>query len=271
VVVQRLAACIFCGVLGRKLTNEHLLPKAVADAFQGLKNSKFYRHPNPSGEVESWEAPSFEAKVRVVCEDCNNTWMSGIEAAAAPALADLVRPGKPLHLDAYQQRDIAAWGFLKGILYQHTGNQIVVPDAHVKEFFRRHQPPMKSAIWMVAYDRPFALTTFRATGGSFDAPEIGDIYVLTWSVGTLAFHIFGHTSPNTYGHDFGDLGQWLTRVWPSGRFVSWPPAVHFDDLGIERLHYSLRANVTPEVRALRERGIAAFIRSSVAGSRGVKP
>lgn len=260
-------ACIFCGATDRKLTNEHLLPKAVRDAFPELKTSKFYRQPSGAPQVESWEAPSFEQRVRVVCEQCNNTWMSGIEKDAAPLLFDLVRPGKSIVLDAFQQRRLAAWGYLKAVLLQFTGRGIVVPDAHRGELFRLYRPPMKSLVWLAAYNRAFALTTCRASGGNFNPPGTGDFYVLTWSVGTLAFHIFGHTAPATYGLDLGDFKPWLNPLWPAGGLVTWPPEHYFDDAGIGHLHESLRADVTDDVRAVRERGIAAFIRSSIAGKR----
>jgi hypothetical protein len=170
-------------------------------------------------------------------------------------------------LDAYQRRRVAAWAFLKGIILQYTGKVTVVPEAHVREFVHRRQPPMKSAMWMAEYGQPFALTTFRASGGGFRPPDRGDVYVLTWSVGTLSFHIFGQTSPNTYGHSFGDAERWLTPIWPAGGLVRRPPDGHFDDAGIGRLHESLQANITDEVRAQRDRGIAEYIKSSLAERR----
>jgi hypothetical protein len=109
------ARCIFCGARNSKLTNEHVLPKAVRDAFPGLKTSKFYRQPSGSPQVESWEGPSFEQKVRVVCGECNHTWMSAIEKEAAPFLLDMVRPGKGITLDAHQQSRLAAWAYLKAV------------------------------------------------------------------------------------------------------------------------------------------------------------
>jgi hypothetical protein len=120
---------------------------------------------------------------------------------------------------------------------------------------------MKSSIWFAGYSRPFALTTCRASGGNFNPPGTGDLYVLTWSVGTLAFHIFGHTAPGTYALDLGATQPWLTPIWPASGLVTWPPERYFDNAGIGRLHESLQTDVTDEVRAVRERGIAEHIRS----------
>ncbi len=53
-------------------------------------------------------------------------------------------------------------------------------------------------------------------------------------------------------------------IW---RLARRPPDWHFDDAGIEQLHNSLAVNLTDEVRALRDRGIAEYIKSSVAGKR----
>jgi len=188
--------------------------------------------------------------------------MSAIELAAKKLASKMVRPDQPIVVDSYAQAELATWAFLRGVILQYTGaEQFFVPDVDLKEFFRRRRPPMQSRIWMAAYSRPFALTTYRASGGGWNPPETGEFYVLTLSVGVLAFHIFGHTSPTPYDHDFRGSHPGLVKIWPAAGLVTWPPPVGFDDSGIEQLHTSLPANWSEEARAIREQAIADRIRN----------
>jgi hypothetical protein len=188
--------------------------------------------------------------------------MSSIELAAKKVAGEMARPGRSITLDAYAQAQLATWAFLRGVILQYTGaEQLFVPDVHVKELFQRRRPPMQSRIWMVAYNRPFALTTYRASGGEWNPPATGEIYILTLSVGVLAFHIFGHTSQMSYDHDFSEPHPGLMRIWPASGPVSWPSPVGFDDARIEQLHTSMPANWSEEAQAIREQAIADRIRN----------
>jgi len=253
-------ACIFCGVKGRKLTKEHAWPDWLADVFREFKSSTFYRDPAPTGDLQSWITKSFAATVRVVCVECNSTWMSEIENAAKPLLIPMVRPGPAITLDSYQKRSIANWAFLRAVVLQYTGGQVVVPQSHVTEFVKNRRPPLKSTIRVAAYNNPYALTSYRAGGGTFNRDSSGEFYFITETVGALAINLFGHTLPQTIDIDFGPLKPTLTWVWPAGGLASWPPKIGLDDPGVDALHNSFPAKWTDEARRVRDRGLSAEIR-----------
>lgn len=251
------AGCIFCGATNRELTKEHAWSDWLVDVFREFKASTYYRD---TGSMESWVTKSFTATVRVVCEQCNNTWMSEIDNAAKPLLIPMVRPGAPLGLNSYQQRDVARWAFLRAIILQYTGNQRVVPQSHVTEFFTKRRPPMQTVIRIAAYSQPYTLTSYRAGGGGWDDYRSGEFYIITETVGTLAFHIFGHTRSDQIDINFGPLEPALMKIWPAGGLIAWPPKIGLDDQGVDALHNSFPANWTPAAQVVRDRGLTDAIR-----------
>ncbi|HEX8155861.1 MAG TPA: hypothetical protein VF526_00635, partial [Solirubrobacteraceae bacterium] len=79
--------CIFCGSVG-KLSKEHVVPRWVGSAFPSSEREILHRFAWVSGEPEShspisgvdFDAPPFTWQARVVCAECNNGWMSSLEA-----------------------------------------------------------------------------------------------------------------------------------------------------------------------------------------------
>ena len=66
-------------------------------------------------------------KLRVVCEDCNNTWMSGIEAKVKPLFLNLINT-QAVNLDAASQELLARWISMKVITGEHAERK---QDIHV--------------------------------------------------------------------------------------------------------------------------------------------
>jgi hypothetical protein len=81
--------CIFCGAAG--MSREHIwgnwLKKYVAATMP--KHSSSVHVVNPPGESDFFKVwtrsgDPLRSNVRVVCVNCNNTWLSGIQDAAKP-------------------------------------------------------------------------------------------------------------------------------------------------------------------------------------------
>jgi hypothetical protein len=114
-------ACLFCGATDRKITKEHIWPQWLADVLRGLPRL---------GRVERWSStaggqasrqPFLSSTVKVFCDECNNGWMSQLEAAAKPLVGPMVLD-EAMDLDAAAQRIVANWIAVKGLVAAQTTN-----------------------------------------------------------------------------------------------------------------------------------------------------
>jgi hypothetical protein len=89
----------------------------------------------------TFETPPFNQQVSAVCAECNNGWMSDIEAAARPILWPLIH-AQGRRLDSDEQRVLARWALLKACVFGelHPQEQ-VVPEAHCRHLYERGDPP----------------------------------------------------------------------------------------------------------------------------------
>jgi hypothetical protein len=112
--------CIFCG--GRPLTREHIwpdwfrahLPRTLPFYHSGRivlneDNTKTHSSKKTSGDPKS-------RKLRIVCNKCNNEWMSGVQNAAKPILIPLLRRGP----DGTPRPNTQTTTYVAGQLYIHA-------------------------------------------------------------------------------------------------------------------------------------------------------
>jgi len=63
--------------------------------------------------------------VRIICEDCNGTWMNGYERTVI-ALMEAAQAGPSIRLDRGQQSALATWACIVAILSQYLSAQTQV-------------------------------------------------------------------------------------------------------------------------------------------------
>src|ERR1700760_4060155 len=101
-----MSPCLFCPKVAT-LTGEHIWSEWMSDLLPGerhLFRRQFAGDPN----VRTWESNSVNVKAHVVCETCNNGWMSDLESQhAKPAMQELILSDKPVNLTAERIRSIA--------------------------------------------------------------------------------------------------------------------------------------------------------------------
>lgn len=119
---RELDNCIFCGTYGT--TEEHLIAKWVFRAFLRVRRptgalSGTFLGDGGRMRVEGSE-PITTAKV--VCERCNNEWMSGIDNAAAKVLKPVIRGDHEVVLDRNGQSAVAAWVYKSAIMFDASTN-----------------------------------------------------------------------------------------------------------------------------------------------------
>jgi hypothetical protein len=92
--------CAFCDHTG-KLSSEHIVSEWLSKLFPGPIRAKY-------GEggivIKEFTTNAMDYKAKVVCEQCNNTWMSDIEEQhAKPVLTPLVTGQRGILIDKRAQ------------------------------------------------------------------------------------------------------------------------------------------------------------------------
>lgn len=109
---------MFCGKLSpAKHHKEDVLPKWIAREFPGVWRSVF-GHSGPTFAKRD----EFGIVSRGPCTQCNNGWMSRLEAVVKPILLPLMK-GTASELTPDQQRIISTW-----LVQQHNNTTTALPN-----------------------------------------------------------------------------------------------------------------------------------------------
>src|SRR5258705_10676263 len=113
--------CIFCGqggTPGNQMSEEHLwsdwmhhlLPQIPG--MRTVHGSRYFRMEGMSEEAKERQGSAFTRRFRLVCQNCNSGWMSGVEGDAKPILIRLLQGQKTVLLKNDRTR-LATWITLK--------------------------------------------------------------------------------------------------------------------------------------------------------------
>jgi hypothetical protein len=207
----------------------------------------FSERVHVSGAEDTWPEPIFGQKVKVVCERCNNGWMSRIENHAIPLVAPMAN-GVTTRLRPREQARVAAWVALTAMVSQHLHPPAdrFVPEAHYHQFLKIKQPLNTMTVWLGALSKPIPARV--AKGMSYftsasamnlsefvsvpnGAPEVlakdvaegKSLYVITMNVGPLLMFLLGHETPGVQGVVAPGAEASLQRIWPLSGHLRWPP------------------------------------------------
>lgn len=178
-------------------------------------------------------------KVRVVCETCNNGWMSQLEEATKPMLLPLIR-GDALRLTPDIQGQIATWATKTVICAEHVNPRSSggITQSERTWLMDRRTPPDHWFVWIAAYnDKSWAdLGIFQERGrlevASVGAPTIFKHYVhaTTFGMGHILFLVIGTEFPNADAPLAQIDRRTLQQIWPpKSRSLIWPPATFLKD------------------------------------------
>lgn len=230
--------CVFCRREGQKLTREHVYP----DWLSGLFSKSLIGTNEVSGDSVNrvWHGRVFQHKVKLVCGDCNNGWMSAIEREAKALLTSLAFTHDGHALTKEDQRRIALW-VQKTLLIMNkaVGGDFVIPDGFYEQLYKDKQPlpnVMVSMGWRVlssgSKDQPLAsfeikqVSTVEVEKNSVAAINSQmDEGALIWSavlaLGNVVFHVVG---TNLKGHlKVGSSDpRMFAQINPYQGDLSWP-------------------------------------------------
>jgi hypothetical protein len=233
--------CIFCQQF-RKLTEEHLWSDWIGRLF-GEKEEYTVQRRLPDGQLRQWETVGLNQAATVVCEKCNNEWMSRIETETKPVICDLMKYGYPLSFLPIGIATLAAFTFKNAIISDHIHRErkpfFSVSDCVL--FMNKLRIPDGVQMWMASSGSDRFGGVYHSYKFKIDAPPgpLRDVEFLcfTWSAGYLVLQVLAprwkrharRREPLPTLSPDEKWGSVSVRFWPKdGGPVAWNPTY---DLG----------------------------------------
>jgi hypothetical protein len=227
------ATCLYCANLAD--SQEHLFPHWINEVLGYDEPTYLFL-----GDYGWKRDRPATYKLRVVCETCNNGWMSKIEKEARPILTPMIL-GQSSHLDVAQQRTIAAWALSRAVIGEHLPQPHVwIPDAH-RYWLRDHlePPPQVNVVaattdglwWQPGPDRVGNVHfSHGAMAPNVDQTHLSPILVKGAVIGYNATIIIRHLALQVSCNIIEggrlsystELSRFLTEVWSDPMSVDWP-------------------------------------------------
>ena len=176
-----------------------------------------------------------DVTVKCVCTECNNSWMSQLEAKIKPLVGSLMQD-LSAPLDAAQQKDVALWALKTAMVLEGTKSKAIVrayQQADCEQLRVSSSIPPRTRIWLGRFSGSGRLATGTDIGVNMgEVPNAAHGCVTTIIVGHLAIQVLSINVPAKYDNEIVNIGckmgpwnELLIDVWPiaSGSVV-WPPA-----------------------------------------------
>jgi hypothetical protein len=242
-------ACVFCGTTTEKITKEHVFADWISDLF-GREPGGTAELVESDGSIRAFPAVPFQQQVRVVCKPCNEGWMGDLEVAVKGFLGPMLLEGRQTTLSEKQQRKLAAWTVKTALMMDHLHpNELVVPQAQFAEFYEAKARLPGQLVWLAERENiqddtgcPLLGSVLKQSVGEFRvSPEVAtnaeqwqeegrNIYRITFTVGHVAFQVFGHNFPTGMHVEMPprDIARLIdTDSSP----VDWPPTEPVERIG----------------------------------------
>ncbi|HEY5970966.1 MAG TPA: hypothetical protein VIT22_03165 [Pseudoxanthomonas sp.] len=220
--------CIFCGRLGNK-SKEHFYPAWLSEHIDGtgIHNistvlTQLGAAPKTLTSRSRRQGHLITKKLRVVCQICNNGWMSQIENSVKDILiAGLT--GEHLDLSIDQQRNLVSWVCLKTIISEHSDPKLAsTPFVDRHAFYTDRVVPDYFRMYLGAHSTSSVTWLYRhsvtVSFSQFVNPPLLDglrrnTQTVTFILGRYVFHVLAaRVAQFRLDKDLTYPG--LTRLWP---------------------------------------------------------
>jgi hypothetical protein len=220
--------CAFCPEIANK-SGEHIWSTWMNVFSPGKK--RFIRRDATGRVISDWICGVFNWKAYVVCEKCNNGWMSDIEKwHAKPAMSDLIADKPNIPVPQLQANSIALFAFKTAVILDYMAlDREPFFDRTARHNFRSsHTIP--DNVMMFIFRLSYKGRGDARSGyfdGAISSTQHLKTFVSTFAVGHFGFEVVGyHTRGITRvaprRKDFDSLA---VPFWPviSSGFI-WPRA-----------------------------------------------
>ena len=184
--------CAFCDHKGT-LSAEHIASAWMRELFPGRRTAWFKN--DKMTERKRFETDTMDWKARVVCVNCNNTWMSNIEKDhAQPALTPLITGEFNIPIDRERAHSISLFAFKTAVIMDHQQRRIEGPffSKRLRYAFRRHQIiPGNVSMWFCGIKNHRGGGQFKTaySKGEFPPGHNFQMYTCTCAIGCFVFQV----------------------------------------------------------------------------------
>ena len=228
--------CAFCD--GSSTTREHIWPNWARRRLSAAATPHHVQvqQDDQVGRPRLWAQVPFSMTVKAVCADCNNGWMSDLQAIAKPLLEAMLEE-RSRGFDEQDQAILARWALKTAMMVDQTQapQHRVIPPEEYQHLRSVGRPSANVRVWLASYTgealhglgRMFGLDADMDAGPD---PARGhrDLWGAAITVGAGVLEIFGtelHAVLNRL--DLQGVGVW--EIWPYEGPVAWSPRPGFDD------------------------------------------
>lgn len=236
-------SCAFC-LRPAKMSGEHVWSDWIGKLFADYKGMYSFRTTTTKNRPDRhWQTHSIDMKAHVVCESCNNTWMSDLDGEAKATMKDMIRYAAYISLLPRGIASIAAFTLKTAVVADHIRPHRTPFFSHTarKQFAATFAIPAGVQVWLSAFRGKHLLsgrysTIYAKIGdGRFKGFEL---YIFTYVAGFLALQLSASrwtsiakkplSIPLLTQHSAWDRVS--VPLWPSdGTAVVWPPPEHLND------------------------------------------
>jgi hypothetical protein len=232
--------CAFCPH-SAKMSAEDVLPKWMHPLFAGNGVMRFQT------AQQQWTVPTahIDWRAKVVCKNCNNTWMSRIEDEhGKPVLTPLIEGDKVVSIGQTAARSIAIWAFKTAVVMDHAHKLLGQPYFSYEEraaFRKTLIIPNDSAVWVGNFSgHRYKIKSETGQNSGHIAPDQAlTMFVFTCAIGCLVIQ-FGHarTSRPVIFEPKPGFEYIMAPIWPDlYPNLTWPwPDKLTENSQFARLH-----------------------------------
>ena len=233
--------CAFCPADAVEKGGEHIWDNWINKALPKM----MYRateHLAPDAPIIRYDTPSLSKQFPVVCDRCNNGWMSVLTDKFKQTFSRTVLDGEPFTLSPRDAALLVSFTFMKAVVTSHGIDDEPFFTRAARETFRTSQaipPGIKG--WFAAFEGISRMNTKNnILIVSSDEGILRGKEFLSYSyvVGKLVIQLVAPRWKNVTDRgkplvSLSPAAWWndsVTRFWPGdGNLVLWPPSKHFAD------------------------------------------
>jgi len=215
----------------------------------------------PRGLIRSYSANQLNVTLPVVCDHCNNTWMSDISNHAKPILEPSIRRDEAMTYDELDVITLSSFVFLKAAVLDWSiapglSRRPYIPRAACLRFrdslFTTAASviafPPHLQIWVAQYRRTRAMEALALIDKLTGVGRLKGLRILliTYVVGSFVFQL---TCPRRSKEKHDEPGAPLfdatsdrraVAIWPNTGTAYWPPTLHLDSSTLESFRERFR-------------------------------
>ncbi|HTM87482.1 MAG TPA: hypothetical protein VL155_04720 [Terriglobales bacterium] len=254
------AKCAFCSEDAVEHGGEHIWDDWLNRALP-VKKFRVRQQRSPVEPFREYPARVLKEKLPVVCENCNNTWMSDVTNQVKQSFAELIISGASVCLLPTGVGLLAAFAFMKSVVADHAANRDEpFYTRAVRERFRQTRIiPPNVQMWVGAYqgvqrysgkcisfyptpDQPGPLYGVEFFGFTY---VVGQLVLQTHAARWIDVRLRGLPLPPLRPDQYWNAA--VSRFWPSdGVPIAWPPEKYIGDDTIQK--FMERFNVPIHIR-----------------------